>query len=179
MFRFFLWPNLNSAHRNAHTPMYIHAPNNPKRCPFYWELGQAPRISYLAPGFHFLTLASHYLTLTFYCLLSHKFVLSLSTTKKKTSSQETKTNVMEKKLFRFIFINFFFFKFKAQCLSIFQSVFIHSRGSVCDHSGPSAHTTLPTAYFSPVCTVTLSGDASVLVEWATAKSKPVINKEQI
>lgn len=81
----------------------------------------------------------------------------------------------------------YFFKFKAQCRSIFQSVCL----SVCLHSPVQCanitsyklldclliHHSL-TAYISLVCNVTLLRDASVLVDRATAKSKPVINNEQ-
>lgn len=140
-FSFVVAKYLNCAHTNTHIRAHAHTRTRwpPTLSILLWR--QAPWISCLAPDFFYLTLASHSL---YPCIL-FSFYLSLpvlSLEPKQTleehvslfsSSQETKTNLMEKLKFFFYFF-FVFFKFKAQCLSIFQSVCLSPLpGSVCEH----------------------------------------------
>lgn len=161
----------------SHTNTHIRAHTRthwPQRRPFYAEWGQAPWISCLAPDLFFLTLASH--SLRFCILLSlitPSQVCSLLQTKnqnKKTqqkqpgrttllslslfsSSQETKTNLMEK--LKFFFICFFFFQIQGTmsinipiCLSVFTPRFSvrtsrHvSYWTVCSYAAPYSFTSL-------------------------------------
>lgn len=130
-----LWlPNISTVHTQTHTYVRTHARTRthwPRRCPFYSEWGQAPWISCLAPDFFFCPLPLFLSPLFTHFTPSQ--VYSLFGTPKKTkknledhqlfflSGNKSKLN---EKTFFFIFI---FFKFKAQCLSVFQSVCLHSQ----------------------------------------------------
>lgn len=199
-FGFVVAKYLNCAHTNTHTYVRAHARTDPdavhstrnedKRLEFHvWH--QTSSSCWPATPSYFCVIFSLILLL----IPSHCLFSSWNQRKQKqlenlslfSSAQETKTNLMVKlKFFLFFFKSFFQIQGTMSInIPIYLSVCVSvstPRYSVRTSRHISywtvCSTPLPTAYISIVCTLTLLREASVLVERATAKSKPVINNEQ-
>lgn len=130
-----LWlPNISTVHTQTHT--YVHARTDPNAV--HSTRNEDKRLEFRV--WHQTCFSSRwpatpsFSVSSFHSSLPHRSFLFLEPKKKKTleehislffSSWETKTNLMEKLKFFLLYI--FFFKFKAQCLSIFQSVCLRSQ----------------------------------------------------